>query len=365
MKTWQVITTSIILGSLLFAGGFIVGTVLDLNTDSLLNVSPFVNNKNTDTEKPYLAYSIPNLHKKTYQPSTLKIIEIISQGENFTSYLYSSVDDEGRTMSGQLKLPEKISEVTPAILMLRGYVPPEFYETGIGTRNAANVFTKNGYITIAPDFFGVAGSDAEPEDPWVSRFEKPMQAANILKAIESSNFVTPTELPESIATQSAKRPVGIWAHSNGGQIALTLLEITSESIPTTLWAPVTAPFPYSILFYADEQDDEGRSSRLWVNSLEKEYDLRLFSLSQHLNYLAGPIQLHHGWHDEAAPKPWSDEFIQKLSLENDRRESSTDSAELAPIKYEYFEYPIADHNMVPDWNTAVTRDLTFFNRELL
>jgi len=365
MKTWQIVTGGIFLGSVLFASGFVLGSYLDLDSTSLLNVSPFVQKKSDVIEKPYLKYSIPSLHEKTYAPSSLKILKIMELGENFTSYLYSSSDEDGKSMTGQLNLPATISDSTPVILMLRGYVPPKSYVTGVGTRNAANVFAKNGYITIAPDFLGYGDSDPEVEDPWQARFEKPIQAANILKAVEVSNFAVPSELPENIASQSAKRPVGIWAHSNGGQIALTMLEITSDPIPATLWAPVTAPFPYSVLFYADEQDDEGRSARLWINSLEKEYDLRLFSLSQHLNYLAGPIQIHHGWHDEAAPKPWSDEFVQKLSLENDRRESSTDSAELAPIKYEYFEYPNADHNMVPDWNTAITRDLSFFNRELL
>lgn len=365
MKSWQVITGGIFLGSVLFASGFVLGSYLDLDRASLLNVSPFVQEKSVAIEKPYLKFSIPNLHEKTYAPSSLRILETMDEGENFTSYLYSSTNESGKTMTGQLNLPAEISNATPVILMLRGYVPPEGYATGIGTRNAANVFAKNGFITIAPDFLGYGESDPEVDDPWQARFEKPSEAISVLRSIEYATFTTPTELPYIITKQDNKRPVGIWAHSNGGQIALTLLEITSDPIPATLWAPVTAPFPYSVLFYADEQEDEGRSARLWVNSLEKEYDLRLFSLSQHLNYLAGPIQLHHGWYDEAAPKSWSDEFVQKLLLENMRRESSTDSAELAPIKYEYFEYPNANHNLVPDWNTAVTRDLDFFKRELL
>ena len=63
------------------------------------------------------------------------------------------------------------------MLGIRGYVDKEEYKTGVGTKNAAAVFAKNGYITIAPDFFGVAGSDDELVDTWTARFEKPMLVA--------------------------------------------------------------------------------------------------------------------------------------------------------------------------------------------
>ena len=152
--------------------------------------------------------------------------------------------------------------------------------------------------------------------------------------------------------------LGIWAHSNGGQIALTTLEILNQPIPTSLWAPVTAPFPYSLLFFSDENEDEGKATRKWIAQFEQDYDVYEFSLTQHLDLLQGELQLHHGTLDEAALKSWSDEFVAKVKTENKSRQANQQ------IKINYFSYPGADHNLQPGWNTAIQRDIEFFGRKL-
>ena len=63
-----------------------------------------------------------------------------------------------------------------------------------------------------------------------------------------------------------------WGHSNGGQVALTILEITGKDYPTTLWAPVTKPFPYSILYYTDESEDKGKYIRRELSRFENLYN---------------------------------------------------------------------------------------------
>ncbi|MDA1079557.1 MAG: prolyl oligopeptidase family serine peptidase [bacterium] len=330
------ITQALIFGIFLaasFALGVFIGP--ELTTQMSNFNSPVLSEKEKPVEQPYLAYTIPSLQGKQYESVPIEIVEPIATESAFTSSVFRT-SFNGRNMTGQLNLPTSITEQTPVILMIRGYVPPDAYQTGTGTKNAAAVFARNGYITIAPDFYGVAGSDAELEDVWAARFEKPVLMAQLLQT-----------LPKF---QNGDRKVGIWAHSNGGQIALTTLEIAQLPVPTTLWAPVTAPFPYSVLYYSDEEADEGRAVRLWINQLESEYDLRQFSLRQFVSSLTGPLQIHHGQLDEAAPKIWSDEFS-KLLTEN-------------KIAHTYFQYPTADHNLQPNWNLAVQRDLEFFSQYL-
>ncbi|MBP7768573.1 hypothetical protein KA082_01935, partial [Candidatus Woesebacteria bacterium] len=161
--------------------------------------------------------------------------------------------------------------------------------------------------------------------------------------------------------------------SNGGQIAFSTLVISKQSIPTSFWAPVTAPFPYSIMYFSDEDKDEGKGMRIWVSQLEKLYELREFSFTQYLDGLAGPFILHHGTNDEAAPKIWSDEFLLKVDAQNKERaeiaassESTTSTRLLTPVDYTYYQYPGADHNMQPaaNWQQASTRDIEFFKKEL-
>ena len=130
-----------------------------------------------------------------------------------------------------------------------------------------------------------------------------------------------------------------------------------QPIPTTLWAPVTAPFPYSVLYFSDEEEDEGKASRANVALFEKNYNSADFSLTQHLDLLKGPLQIHQGLADEAVPYLWNREFRDKIVKENKSRSENK-------IQLNYFEYPGTDHNLKPSWDSAMTRDLEFFAKNI-
>jgi hypothetical protein len=158
--------------------------------------------------------------------------------------------------------------------------------------------------------------------------------------------------------------VGLWGHSNGGQIALSLLEIVREPIPTVLWAPVAVGFPYSVLFFTDEEEDEGTKSRKFVSLLEEDYEADNFSHTKNLNLLAGgvKIQIHHGVTDEAALVSWSDELVEKIERENEGRRERDKEAEV--IEVSYYRYREADHNLRPVWDEAVAKSGDFFEENM-
>lgn len=357
------------------AGGFVIRDQFFSDSSGL--VVPFLSS-DFEKDQPLLEYSIENLRARNFQTSQIQIIEELDDFPDYTAFMFS-YNTLGRQMSGQLNLPKgSLDDNTPVIVMVRGFVPREAYTTGVGTKNAAAVLAQAGYITIAPDFFGYGDSDPEPNDVWQARFEKPLVVIELIETIKKTGISTTPDNTHKITSDK----LGIWAHSNGGQISLTALEITSEPIPTTLWAPVTAPFPYSILFFSDEDTDEGKAFRLSVAQLEKNYNVLDFSLTQYLNFLTGPLQLHQGLADDAVFFTWSDKFYERIQKENTRRakliqeekpKEASDSVELSedsqeqllePIEIEYFKYPNTDHNMRPSWNTAVERDLRFFDKYL-
>jgi dienelactone hydrolase len=351
--------------AMVFLAGFYLGHFLNLGEDAPL-LSPFNAAEVTEPKKPLLKYTIANLAKRRYEPSEITIEETLAENPQYTSYLFA-YQSLGKKITGQLNIPNsllsaKIPEPAPVVIMLRGYADQEIYRTGVGTERAAEVFAQNGYITMAPDFLGFGGSDSEPADVWEARFIKPINVIELITSLKANPTLRATLLSEQVINLDSAN-IGIWAHSNGGQIALTVLEILGEPIPTTLWAPVTSPFPYSVLFFSDENEDEGQQARAWVAQFETIYDAREFSLTQHLDRLTGPIQLHHGTADEAAPLIWSNEFVQKVEAEQHRRENS-DETELPAIDLDYYTYQGADHNLQPSWNTVVQRDLVFFNTQL-
>ena len=323
---------------------------------------------------PLLKYSFKNLSQKEFtSKQTLKVEKILSKDIKTGLYvLLFKYESQGKNISGalNLKINESLQESAkkPSIIMLRGYVPLENYYSGLGTKNAAAVFAENSYITLAPDFLGFGESDPEPADTWEARFIKTVNVIDLIKTIQVFPELDLSQLENFPIKKITLDPnkIGIWGHSNGGQIAVSVLEIMNSNLPTTLWAPVLAPFPYSILYFSDEYSDEGKETRKYLSLFEKDYDVFDFSITQHLDQLHGPIQIQHGTNDDSALVTWTEEFLAKVDLENKRR--ATDSSaenKVVPIEIDFYKYPGANHNLQPNWNEAVRKDLSFFAKNML
>ncbi len=297
--------------------------------------------------KPLQKYSFPNLRNQTFSPLPIEPVEPIATESGYTSWLFRYQTDNG-WISGQMNLPKfkvqsskfKVkSEKLPVIIMIRGYVDKDKYATGVGTKNAAAVFARNDFITVAPDFLGYGASDPEPENELESRFLRPPAILQLL-----------TSLPNLPQADSEK--VFIWAHSNGGQIALSVSEISGRPIPAALWAPVSKPFPYSILYYTDEADDHGKYLRRAVADFESSYDSEEFSIINYFDWITAPVQIHQGTGDDSVPWQWSQQLTKELQNRN--------------LDVKLYQYPGANHNLQPasSWNAAVSRDLQFFTSRL-
>lgn len=313
----------------------------------------FYNKPQTDPEKsiiqikprPLDKYSIENLSTLDIPPVKIEIGDTLKEEEDFTSHLFSFVFDptlsgkEIKKVTGLINTPSGKGPF-PVVVMLRGYVDQKLYKTGDGSKRAGEYFAKNGFITIAPDFLGYAGSDKESENIFESRFQT---YTTVLTLLESIKKIPPTRWD--------KDNIFLWGHSNGGQVALTVLEITGETYPTVLWAPVSKPFPYSILYYTDESDDGGKLIRRELAEFEEQYDTDLYSITKYFDRIKAPIQLHQGTGDGAVSKDWSDALIKILKGQG-----------LTPS---YYIYPGADHYLQPSWNSVVARDLKFFTKNFI
>lgn len=289
-------------------------------------------------EKPLERYGIERLGQLAISSSQIILGEPIATTSAYQAYQFSLIV-EGKKATGLAHIPVGASDIhkMPVIVQFRGYVEREKYTTGVGTEHSGEVFSRNGFITLAPDFLGYGESDMPSTDVFEERFQTYLVGLSLLASVET--------LPMADAEK-----IGIWGHSNGGQIALTVLEASQKSYPTTLWAPVTKPFPYSILYYTDEAEDRGKLLRRVLAKFEQNYDVDLYDLTRYVDHLAGPLQLHQGTADDAVPVEWSDEFVQSLK--------EKDKAVM------YFTYPGTDHNLQPAWNTVVARDVAFFTKYL-
>lgn len=357
-----------IVGIAMFCLGFLLRGLMRDSETKIQLLSPLSNIAvEKKKENPYGVYSFESLRTMAFQPGAITLHQLLETTPTHNAYLVSweVPDPTGNTtkkVSGQINIPTGTGPF-PVIIMLRGYVDPGQYTTGVGTRNGAAAFARNGYITIAPDFLGYGTSDLESNDVLIARFAKPLVVLQLLRNLQDLDLkIDPASSPDGQAVpaflESDTRQLfntqrlGLWGHSNGGQIALSVLEITSRNMPTSLWAPVSKPFPYSALYYMDESPDQGAYVR---EALAKfEFELKNnpwdFSILKEPARILSPVQIHQGGADDAVPLEWSQELEKTLK-------DATVSATL-------FTYPQANHNLTPDWDTVVQRDLQFYAKYL-
>jgi len=292
-------------------------------------------------DKSFKSYYIENLAEKTASGKFTTTSDL-SKNEAFTSRLFelefspNPQKKETRKTTGVINLPIRNS-LSPIVIMIRGYVDQSIYTSGTGTKRAAEYFAENGYITVAPDFLGYGGSNVESSNIFEARFQTYTTMVALHKSLDQ-------------ILQWDGKNIFIWAHSNGGQIALTWIAAESLTYPTVLWAPVTKPFPYSVLYYTDESSDGGKMIRKELAVLEENYEADKFSFTNYFDKIKAPIRLYQGSGDDAVPLQWSNSFAAKLKAEGNTPE--------------YYIYSGDDHNLSRNWSAAVTGSLEFFRKNL-
>lgn len=334
-----------------------IGAILIISTGWFL----FIRNKKVDiisplsklTEKPLEKYSFSRLKETQFAASNITLDKVLKNGDGYTSYLFYFTDQSkspstssGFKISGMANIP-KASGSYPIIIMFRGYIDQKKYTIGEGTRHAGEVFVRNGFITLAPDFLGYGDSDFPSKSAIEERFQTYTTGLSLLSSLSTLKTALAKINSE---VQADTNKIGIWGHSNGGHIALSVLEISGKPYPTVLWNPVSKPFPYSILYYTDEFDDHGRALRKVVSDFEKDYTAEKYSLTNYLKWIKAPIQLSQAGADEAVPLRWSDVLNETLTvLQKD---------------VEYAVYPGEDHDFSRgSWSTVVEKSISFYKRK--
>jgi len=295
--------------------------------------------KTRESKENYMyRYSIEEISNYKNKEGKIEIKEVLEEKESFTSFSFEfffNPNLDGKTIkktSGMINIPKSEGKF-PIVLMIRGYVDPKNYKTGIGSKNLSYFLAEKGFITISPDFLGYAQSDKEAENIFEARFQT---YTTVISLIESLNKIEKWDNDNLF----------IWGHSNGGQIALFILEATQKEIPTVLWAPVSVPFPYSILYYTIDSEDKGKFIRKELAKFEENYEVDKFSISNYFDRINAKIEIHQGGNDDAVPAKWSENLYKTLlKLKKD-------------VKYQF--YPKSDHNLKPDWNEAAAKTFEFY-----
>ncbi len=337
------IILGIIFLALIFAGFWFTKTTIEPDQTNSKNQTSESRPINSATALNPM--SIQFLQEQDYPGSELEFTETLTPGSNFNRYI-ASYESEGNSINGLLTIPiaEPPEGGFPIIVFIHGYIPPDVYQTTSRYVEYQAGLASNGFITYKIDLRGHADSEGEPVTGHFS-YAYVIDTLNAISSLKKH----PTANPGKI---------GLWGHSNGGQIGFRTMVISNEVDAGVFWAGVVGSFEDMLETYnqdipflnLEERDTPQLVQENGLPSENPEFWQQIDPY-YHLDNIAGAIQLHHGTADDSVPIELSRELEQALTEANKT--------------IELYEYPGGDHNLGgPDFTPAMQRTVEFFQEYL-
>jgi dienelactone hydrolase len=237
--------------------------------------------------------SLAALRQRPRSGSDLKVARTIASTGAYTEYgnTYLSA---GRRITGVMYVPAGRGPF-PVIIMAHGFIPIPQYTTGEDSHRESPFLASHGYVAIHPDFRNYAGSDDDPEAAAdTSTIGWTEDTLNLVTAVQH------TTLPSLDGTR-----IGLWGHSNGGQVGLQTMSIDVDIKAYVLFAP-TSP---------DYVDNFNRWSRNGPEAaaIAVKHGLpetnpafwRGISAGPWFDQVSAPVLIFHGTGDTNTPYAWS------------------------------------------------------------
>lgn len=321
------------------------------------------------TEELIFPYTIEGLRQHKYQSGEIRILETLTETDEYASYLIDYPSD-GLTITGVMQIP-KGDGPFPVIVMNHGFYARSVYNSGDGTDRSSAFLAEHGYITLASDYRSWGGSDIG-ESLFYSGLA--IDVINLIDAIPS--------IPQADATR-----VGMWGHSMGGGVTIKVLTILGGGVGAGSPRPVAVN---AAILYSTVSADHADIIARWGNGclgdiaageqilgcnsadvvplelpnellntfhfMPSDFALMMqVSPIYHLESVTAPIQIHYGANDglvySGTPPEWS------LKLNQALLDSGKD--------VELFRYEGEGHSFIGQpWFDFMIRVLNFFDENL-
>ncbi len=305
----------------------------------------------TVTPTPLHPMDVTYMRQQRYPGSEIVIEETLAPGSTYDRYV-ASYQSEGLTIYGLLTVPrgEKPETGWPVIVFNHGYIPPDQYRTTERYVAYQDVFARNGYITLKPDYRG--HGDSEGDSSGGSRGAG--YTIDVLNAVASLQ-----RYPDADPAR-----VGMWGHSLGGGITLRAMVVVDDIKAGVIWAGMVAT--YEETYKARPRWVAGRPTRTPDPDSPSETEPPregLFAYGtfdenpafwaaidplSYLSDLSGPVQIHHATGDQSVPVAFSESFYTRLQ----------EAGQTA----EFYIYEGDNHNISANFGTAARRSVEFFDR---
>jgi uncharacterized protein len=262
------------------------------------------------TPEPYpelVQFTIDGLRSRSYGSGEIELVRVLEEAESFTRYLIAYPSD-GLRITGMLNRPRGDGPF-PVVILNHGYYPLDAYQTGNGTRLAADYLAARGFLTVSPDFRSHAGSDDAPNQ---------FRAGHV---IDTLNLIPLAQkLPDALPGK-----VLMWGHSNGGAITSKVIAVSDQIAAALIYSPASSNI---------EQDYQFRSGR-WrlradqppgrrtgvIDRLQIEFPVTpeeapdLYARMSPLNYasyVSARVLIVWGDQDGTVPREWPEDLFNAL-----------------------------------------------------
>lgn len=295
--------------------------------------------------------TIAALLQREIEGSEIIIEQRLEDGATYARYIASYLS-EGNKIYGLLTAPfgEAPEGGHKAIVFKHGYIPPNQYRTTERYVAYVDALARAGFVVFKIDLRGFGNSEGEPTGAYFS----PAYSIDAIAAFKSLQTLDNVD-PDGI---------GLWGHSMAGNVTLRAMLVEPAIQAGVIWAGAVYSYD-DFTRYSIEDPSYNPSAAVTTagqrigRQIRETYGppntaepfWKAVSLTEHIELLEAPLQLHHARNDDVVTIDYARDLAAVLNVANK--------------VYELYEYDGGGHNISsPAFAEAMQRTIAFFQEHL-
>lgn len=301
----------------------------------------------------YLREKIKDIDSPKYE-----VVQKVNSFQKYNSFLVYYLS-EGEKVFALLTIPNETMPAAgfPAIIFNHGYIPPKSYSTTGNYSSYVDYLASNGFVVFKIDMRGHGNSKGEAIGTYFGS-SYTYDVISALKSLQKSEIVDP-------------KRIGVWGHSMSGNLVLRSMLVSNEIKAGVIWAGAVYSYqdfakyrisdssfqrPPTSTPVKPNKNREGSNEVLKFREDSSKIDFSIpfwksVSLTENLDLLKSPIQIHHAVDDNVVNIGYSRDLKAELEIKNKI--------------FEYFEYSSGGHNITGiSFVQAMQRSVEFFKKNL-